>query len=813
MAVVYHRRPQPSGRARGATQRLTASRAATSAEAPLRSLAPETERPPVSHRPAAGAVPPPRADRSRRGRRLGHRRVSLLRDRPGTPGVDAARRPARGRPHRRRRRRPRRRRHRPRHDPPARARRRRRPRGRRLVAHRARRRDLHGRRAAGRVAAGGAPRRPQPLAVHSQRPRLDPPAQAAASSRACACLCLHPLQTFAGEPRAELLRDVPCAVTAHEERDLQLGEELAGRLGMRPFRLADEQKTALPPRRRRRLQPAGRPRERGQAPHGRGHRRRPTASTISRPLLRTTLENLLRERRPGARAHRPGGARRRGHRARPPAPARPRAPAPGARPTAPSRSRRSLWPRRAWTTSRCAPSGPARRARLRRTAGRDRGGPRDRRAHHRRDARRAAQACRGRSASCPPWARCTRATSPSWTRRGRAAPRSPPRSSSTPRSSAPARTSTRTRATRPATSRCSSGRGVDVVFAPAADEMYPSGFATAVHVGGALTEHYEGAARPGHFDGVATGRHQAARHRAPGRGCSSGEKDAQQLAVVRRLVRDLDLPVEVVGVPTVREPDGLAMSSRNAYLTAEQRAVAPDLYRALLAGRAAAGTPGATAKDVVVAATSELLMPALPRRRGARRSPARRGSASRATLRPRLPRGRRRRHLQPQAARSDRARLLIAAARLGDDPSHRQRLLVTPARTPPRTRPHERKEPSGNRHRQRPEEGPRARGPRLRRHRLHRVRQPRRRRHDPDHRRGRRGRRADRPAATAPSRVFVPGATGALTTLEFEPGVVRGRAGGARRDRSRRTGSTSTTSTSATATATRTCAPASSDRR
>ena len=82
-----------------------------------------------------------------------------------------------------------------------------------------------------------------------------------------------------------------------------------------------------------------------------------------------------------------------------------------------------------------------------------------------------------------------------------------------------------------------------------------------------------------------------------------GEKDAQQLAVVRRFVRDLDLPVEVAGVPTMREPDGLAISSRNTYLTPRQRAVAPDLYRALLAG-AAAAAPGATAKDVVVAATA-----------------------------------------------------------------------------------------------------------------------------------------------------------------------------------------------------------------
>ncbi len=86
------------------------------------------------------------------------------------------------------------------------------------------------------------PRAPQPLAIHSSglgsvhllKPLFE---------QGVRVMCLHPLQTFAGEPRAELLRDVPCAVTAHEERDLLLGEELAGRLGMKPFRLADEQKT------------------------------------------------------------------------------------------------------------------------------------------------------------------------------------------------------------------------------------------------------------------------------------------------------------------------------------------------------------------------------------------------------------------------------------------------------------------------------------------------------------------------------------------------------------------------------------------
>ncbi len=150
--------------------------------------------------------------------------------------------------------------------------------------------------------------------------------------------------------------------------------------------------------------------------------------------------------------------------------------------------------------------------------------------------------------------------------------------------------------------------GVAVVFAPDADEMYPDGFATNVHVGGPLTESLEGASRPGHFDGVAVIVAKLLGVVRPDV-LFLGEKDAQQLAVVRRFVRDLDLPVEVAGVPTLREQDGLAMSSRNVYLTPEQRAVAPDLYRALLAGAAAAGVPGAAAKDVVVAATSALLLP------------------------------------------------------------------------------------------------------------------------------------------------------------------------------------------------------------
>jgi pantoate--beta-alanine ligase len=153
--------------------------------------------------------------------------------------------------------------------------------------------------------------------------------------------------------------------------------------------------------------------------------------------------------------------------------------------------------------------------------------------------------------------------------------------------------------------------GVEVVFAPTADEMYAEGFATSVHVGGPLTENFEGVSRRSHFDGVAVIVTKLLGVVQPDV-LFLGEKDAQQLAIVRRFVRDLDLPVEVAGVPTLREPDGLAMSSRNVYLTPEQRALAPDLYLALLAGASAAAEPGAAAKDVVVAATSALLLPEGP---------------------------------------------------------------------------------------------------------------------------------------------------------------------------------------------------------
>lgn len=129
---------------------------------------------------------------------------------------------------------------------------------------------------------------------------------------------------------------------------------------------------------------------------------------------------------------------------------------------------------------------------------------------------------------------------------------------------------------------------MDLLFAPGVEEMYPEGFATRVQVEGPLTALWEGAVRPGHFQGVATVVARLFLLVQPQR-AYFGEKDYQQLLVVRRMVRDLGFPVEVVGVPTVREEDGLALSSRNVYLSPETRKKAPVLYRALLAMREVAG--------------------------------------------------------------------------------------------------------------------------------------------------------------------------------------------------------------------------------
>lgn len=125
--------------------------------------------------------------------------------------------------------------------------------------------------------------------------------------------------------------------------------------------------------------------------------------------------------------------------------------------------------------------------------------------------------------------------------------------------------------------------GVDAVFVPSVSELYPQyPPVTTVHVAD-LTDALCGASRPGHFDGVTTVVTKLFAIAAPCR-AYFGRKDAQQLAVVTRLAADLNLAVDVVGCPLVREPDGLARSSRNAYLTAEQRAAAPALFAALCAG-------------------------------------------------------------------------------------------------------------------------------------------------------------------------------------------------------------------------------------
>ncbi len=146
--------------------------------------------------------------------------------------------------------------------------------------------------------------------------------------------------------------------------------------------------------------------------------------------------------------------------------------------------------------------------------------------------------------------------------------------------------------------------GVDLAFLPGEREVWPAPPEVRLHVG-ALGERLEGAWRPGHLDGVATVVAKLLHLVGPSR-AYFGQKDAQQLAVVRRMVADLAFPNEVVACPTVREPDGLAVSSRNAYLSAQERARAAVLYRSLDAGRAAF-TAGERDPAAVEAAADELL--------------------------------------------------------------------------------------------------------------------------------------------------------------------------------------------------------------
>ncbi len=148
--------------------------------------------------------------------------------------------------------------------------------------------------------------------------------------------------------------------------------------------------------------------------------------------------------------------------------------------------------------------------------------------------------------------------------------------------------------------------GVDLVFMPPVEEIYPPGFDTAVRVG-AVAEPLEGHARPGHFEGVATvvavlfGLVGADR-------AYFGQKDAQQVMVIRQMARDLAIPTEVIACPTVREPDGLALSSRNVHLSPDDRAAAPILHRALQAAHDAwaAGEPSGDAlRDVMRSVLAE----------------------------------------------------------------------------------------------------------------------------------------------------------------------------------------------------------------
>ncbi len=150
--------------------------------------------------------------------------------------------------------------------------------------------------------------------------------------------------------------------------------------------------------------------------------------------------------------------------------------------------------------------------------------------------------------------------------------------------------------------------GVDVMFMPTVAEMYPVGTPhTTVHVSG-LTEGMCGASRPTHFDGVTTVVAKLFSIVGPCR-AYFGRKDFQQVAVVRRMTADLDLPVEVVGCPLVREADGLARSSRNAYLTPAERAAAPQLYAALMSGveliRAGERRAGVLVESIVTSVGAE----------------------------------------------------------------------------------------------------------------------------------------------------------------------------------------------------------------
>ncbi len=140
--------------------------------------------------------------------------------------------------------------------------------------------------------------------------------------------------------------------------------------------------------------------------------------------------------------------------------------------------------------------------------------------------------------------------------------------------------------------------GVDAIFAPEVAAIYPDGFATSVHVAGPAKAGLEDRFRPDHFDGVATVVTKLHNMTAPDVAIY-GEKDFQQLAVIRQITRDLDLPLNIIGAPTIRSPDGLALSSRNAYLSTQERVIAPLLQKTLVDCRDAIRTGGNSADTIV----------------------------------------------------------------------------------------------------------------------------------------------------------------------------------------------------------------------
>lgn len=146
--------------------------------------------------------------------------------------------------------------------------------------------------------------------------------------------------------------------------------------------------------------------------------------------------------------------------------------------------------------------------------------------------------------------------------------------------------------------------GVDVLYTPAVEAMYPSGYQTYVEVEH-LSKGLCGASRPGHFRGVATVVLKLF-HQVQPQAAVFGEKDYQQLAIIRRMAADLNLPVEIVGRPIVREPDGLAMSSRNTYLNPEEREAARCLYRAILAARELVAT-GENSRTKILKAVKQII--------------------------------------------------------------------------------------------------------------------------------------------------------------------------------------------------------------